>query len=111
MSSVYALNLFDLAPNDDYRTYSQRSLDTVRAHGGSVVALGRFARAQVSDGAEPRQAMILVEWASAETLQGFLDDPAIEDLHALRENGTQNYLWWVYDRIEDLRPLFAGAQP
>ena len=55
--------------------------------------------------------MILVEWASAETFQGFLDDPAIDDLHALRENGTQNYLWWVYDRIEDLRPLFAGARP
>ncbi len=29
-----------------------------------------------------------------------------EDLHPLREQGTRNYLWWTYERLEDLRPLF-----
>jgi hypothetical protein len=24
----------------------------------------------------------------------------------LRENGTQRYLWWLYDKLDDLRPLF-----
>jgi hypothetical protein len=28
--SIYALNLFDLAENDDYLAYSRRSLDAVR---------------------------------------------------------------------------------
>ena len=28
-----------------------------------------------------------------------------EDLHPLRENGTRGYLWWAYDKLEDLRPL------
>ena len=23
----------------------------------------------------------------------------------LRRNGTRNYLWWAYERLEDLRPL------
>ena len=23
----------------------------------------------------------------------------------VRENGTRNYIWWIYDRLEDLRPL------
>ena len=40
--SLYALNLFDLADNDDYRAYSRRSLDAVREYGGSVVALGKL---------------------------------------------------------------------
>ncbi len=109
MAPLYALNLFDLAPNDDYRAYSRRSRDAVQAHGGRVVALGRLAGAQVSDGAEPRQVMVLVEWESPEAFQAFIDDPSHADLHPLRENGTQNYLWWAYDKLEDLRPLFAGA--
>jgi hypothetical protein len=28
----------------------------------------------------------------------------------LREGGTRNYLWWLYDRLDDLRPLFEGAR-
>jgi hypothetical protein len=30
------------------------------------------------------------------------------DLHPLREDGTRNYLWWTYEGLEDLRPLFAA---
>ncbi len=110
MPALYALNLFDLAPNDSYRAYSRHSRAAVERHGGAVVALGRFAGAPVSDGAEPRQAMVLVEWESPEAFQGFLDDPEHRDLHALREDGTVNYLWWTYDRLEDLQPLL-GARP
>ena len=108
--SLYALNLFDLADNDDYAAYSRRSYDAVKAQGGSVVALGKLAQdgpALVEGDTEPRQAMILVEWPSREAFQAFLDDPANDDLHPLRENGTRRYLWWAYERLEDLRPLLA----
>ena len=107
MAPVYALNLFDLADNDDYRAYSRRSVDAVGKHGGRVVALGRFAEdGPVSVGdTEPRQVMVLVEWPSAEAFQAFLDDPSHTDLHPLRENGTERYLWWAYDKLEDLRPV------
>jgi hypothetical protein len=54
--------------------------------------------------------MVLVEWASPEAFQGFVDDPAHADLHPLREGGTENYLWWTYDKLEDLRPLLSGRQ-
>jgi len=105
--SLFALNLFDLADNDDYLEYSRRSLDAVREYGGTVVALGKLAPdAPVRQGdTPPRQAMVLVEWPSQEAFQGFLDDSTHADLHPLRENGTRNYLWWAYDKLEDLRPL------
>ena len=105
--ALYALNLFDLAGNDSYRQYSRRSSEAVSKHGGRVVALGRLKGVQ--DGAprvEPRTAMVLVEWPSQESFQSFLDDPEHADLHPLREEGTRNYLWWIYERLEDLRPLF-----
>lgn len=111
MAPLYALNLFDLADNDDYRAYSRRSVGAVQAHGGTVLALGRLHSAPVSEGVPPRQAMVLVEWESPEAFQRFMDDPAHEDLHPLRENGTRNYLWWAYDKLEDLRPLLNRTQP
>ncbi len=108
--SLYALNLFDLADNDLYRQYSRRSVNAVSKHGGRVVALGRLSGVEESEpDVEPRQAMVLVEWPSQESFQAFLDDPEHADLHPLREDGTRNYLWWIYERLEDLRPLLASS--
>jgi uncharacterized protein (DUF1330 family) len=105
--AIYALNLFDLADNDLYRQYSRRSVEAVTRHGGKVTALGRLEGAQeTGSDVEPRQAMVLVEWPSREAFQDFLDDPEHEDLHPLREDGTRNYLWWLYEKLDDLRPLF-----
>jgi uncharacterized protein (DUF1330 family) len=106
MTPVYALNLFDLADNDDYLAYSRRSADAVAKHGGRVVALGRHTDAPVAVGDEaPRRVLVLVEWPSQEAFQAFLDDPEHADLHPLRENGTENYIWWAYEKLESLRPL------
>jgi len=109
--SLYALNLFDLvADNDDYRAYSRRSRDAVEAHEGRVVALGLHTEHPAEVGSEPpRQALVLVEWASREAFDGFLADPELADLHPLRENGTRRYIWWTFDRLEDLRPLLNLA--
>lgn len=108
MSPVYALNLFDLADKDDYLAYSKRSVDAVEKHGGRVAALGRLSERAPSEGETPRQVMVLVEWPSAEALRAFLDDPDHADLHPLREGGTENYPWWAYDKLEDLRPVLKG---
>ena len=105
---LYALNPFDLADNDLYRQYARRSVAAVKEHGGRVVALGRLDEAvQTQPGIEPRTVMILVEWPSRQAFDAFLEDPEHDDLHPLREDGTQNYLWWTYERLEDLRPLLG----
>jgi uncharacterized protein (DUF1330 family) len=108
--TLYALNLFDLADNDLYRQYSRRSVGAVSKHGGRVVALGQLSGVQESEpDVEPRQAMVLVEWPSHDSFQAFLEGPEHADLHPLREDGTRNYLWWIYERLEDLRPLLTPA--
>ena len=107
--AFYALNLFDLAENDSYKRYSRRSPQAVAKHDGRVVALGMLDEAMEKEPeVEPRTAMILVEWASKESFQAFLEDPELADLHPLREDGTRNYLWWTYEGLDDLRPLFAA---
>lgn len=105
---VYALNLFDVADRDEYLAYSRRSAQEVRAHGGRVVALGRFRRAVTGD-VTPRTAMIVVEWESEAAFDGYRDDPALGDLHPHRENGASAYVWHLFDRLDDLRPLLRRA--
>jgi uncharacterized protein (DUF1330 family) len=107
--SLYALNLFDLADNDDYLAYSRRSVAAVAKHGGRLVALGRLAGAARGGDTEPRQVMALVEWPSQAAFDAFVDDAENDDLHPLRENGTERYLWWLYERLEDLRPLLRPS--
>jgi uncharacterized protein (DUF1330 family) len=101
---VYALNLFDVSNKDEYWAYSRRSASEVQAHGGRVVALGRF-REAATGSIEPRTVMILVEWASKEAFDSYCNDPALKDLHLHRVNGTTNYVWHLFDRLEDLRPI------
>lgn len=101
---VYALNLFNIANRDEYLAYSRRSAKEVLAHGGRVVALGKFREAAVGDIA-PRAVLILVEWASKEAFESYRDDPKLADLHPHRVNGTSGYIWHLFDKIEDLRPV------
>ena len=104
---VYALNLFNVSSKDEYLAYSRRSAKEVQAHGGRVVALGRFREAAAGDIA-PRQVMILVEWESKEAFDGYCSDPKLADLHPRRINGTRDYVWHLFDRLEDLRPVLKS---
>jgi uncharacterized protein (DUF1330 family) len=102
--TVYALNLFNIANRDEYLAYSRRSAREVQAHGGRVVALGKFREAAAGE-IKPRQVLILVEWDSKEAFDSYCNDPKIADLHPHRVNGSADYIWHLFDRLDDLRPL------
>jgi len=101
---VYALNLFDISDKEEYRSYSRRSAREVGSHGGRVGALGKFREAALGSVA-PRTVLILVEWASRDAFDSYCNDPALTDLHSHRVNGTSNYVWHLFDKLEDLRPI------
>ena len=101
---VYALNLFDVADREEYRADSRRSAREVAAHGGRVVALGRYRETAAGDVA-PRRVLILVEWASRAAFESYVSDPALADLHPHRERGAANYVWQLFDKLDDLRPI------
>ncbi|MCV7420981.1 DUF1330 domain-containing protein [Mycobacterium yunnanensis] len=102
--TVYALNLFDVADREEYLAYSKRSVDEVARYGGKVVALGKF-RENVQGDVAGRQVLILVEWPDKDAFDGYCNDPSLADLHAHRENGTSGYVWQLFDRLADLRPV------
>jgi len=102
---VYALNLFNIASKEEYLAYAKRSVKEVKSHHGRVMALGKYHESVAGD-ITPRQVFILVEWASKEAFDSYCNDPALADLHPHRENGTRDYIWQLFDKIEDLRPIF-----
>lgn len=105
---VYALNLFDVSDKDEYLAYAKRSVEEVGRHGGRVIALGKFREAAVGD-IEPRNVLILVEWESKDAFENYSNDPALADLHPHRVNGTENYVWHLFDKLEDLRPILKAV--
>jgi len=106
--TVYALNLFDVSDRDEYLAYSKRSPKEVAGHGGRVVALGQL-RESITGDIEPRKVLILVEWDSKEAFDSYRNDPGLADLYAHRENGSSSYIWHLFDRLDDLRPLLRLA--
>ncbi len=101
---VYALNLFNVSDRDEYLAYARRSVEEVAAHGGRVVALGKFHEVATGE-IEPRDVLILVEWVSRAAFDSYCNDPALADLHPHRERGTEKYVWHLFDKLEDLRPI------
>lgn len=101
---VYALNLFNVSDRDEYLAYSKQSAREVEAHGGRVVALGKFREAAVGN-IEPRSVLILVEWASKQAFDDYCNDPRLADLHPHRVRGTSDYIWHLFDKLDDLRPI------
>ena len=106
--SVYALNLFDVSNRDEYLEYARRSVSEVHAHGGRVVSLGKFREAVQGD-LSPRTVLIVVEWESKDAFESYRSDPNLADLHPHRENGTSNYIWHLFDKLEDLRPILKDT--
>lgn len=104
---VYALNLFDIADKDEYLAYAKRSVKEVGKHGGKVISLGKFREAALGD-MTPRTVLILVEWESKAAFEGYCNDPALADLHPHREKGTKNYIWHLFDKLDDLRPILKA---
>ena len=107
---VYALNLFNVASRDEYIAYSRRSAKEVQAHGGKVIALGKFREAAAGE-IKPRTVLILVEWQSKAAFDSYCNDPALADLHPHRVNGTSDYVWHLFDKLEDLRPILKKEIP
>ena len=69
-----------------------------------LIALGKFHESVLGE-ITPRTVMILVEWESREAFESYRADPNLQDLHAHRVNGTSNYIWHLFDKLTDLRPI------
>ncbi|WP_059014350.1 DUF1330 domain-containing protein [Mycobacterium sp. M26] len=101
-----ALNLFDVVDEEKYAAYFSRLAAAAQPYGGSWVAFGRF-RENVTGDLVPRQVLLVVEWESEESFNAFRQDPALADLHPLREDGTSAYIWQTFDGLDLFDPALS----
>jgi hypothetical protein len=45
-------------------------------------------------------------WTSKADFDDYCSDPKIADLHSHRKKGARDYIWHLFDKLEDLRPIF-----
>ncbi len=43
--------------------------------------------------------------SSKAPFESYRNDPEIADLHPHREKGARDYIWHLFDKLEDLRPI------
>jgi len=46
-----------------------------------------------------------VEWISKEAFDSYRNDPRLADLHPHPVKGAEDYVWHLFEKLEDLRPL------
>ena len=77
----------------------------VQAHGGRWIALRQASARPPRATSSRSMVLILVEWDSKEAFASYRSDPKLADLHPHRDNGSAGYVWHLFDRLDDLRPL------
>ncbi|KPV43096.1 DUF1330 domain-containing protein [Alicyclobacillus ferrooxydans] len=106
--SIYALNLFNLKSADEYRKYAREAQLGLEKHGGKVVAVGDLVSTPQGD-IKPRRVMMLVEWESKKSIRAYLEDPDLAHIHQHREDGQEDFVWHLFERMEDLKPILDSA--
>ena len=107
--AIYALNLFNVKSEEEYRAYAGGAEAALKRHGGRPLLFGRLSRPAVGDIA-PRQVMMVVEWESMEGINGYIHDPKLAEVHPHRDRGVSDFVWHLFDKVEDIGDALAKGE-
>lgn len=107
--AIYALNLFNVKDASEYKKYVKEASRGLEKHGGKPVAFGDFIAGPQGD-IKPRRVLMLIEWESKSSIKGYLEDPELAHIHQYRENGQADFVWHLFEKLEDLSPILNAAQ-
>ena len=103
----YALNLFDLADEEVYRTYLRTAGPIVKELGGELLAMGKitedvpqhFPGSTLGGG---QRWMVIATYPTEDGPKKLWDHPKYQAVKELRERGTKNYVWAYYRQADIL---------
>jgi len=93
---IYALNVYDVIDGKEsvYATYAEKAAPIIDGLGITVVAAGDKAIREISG--QTRNHFVVVQFANVETFDALMAGLEANDLHRLREEATENYIWTLY---------------
>lgn len=104
----YALNLFDLKDEEVYRRYMRTAGPIVEELGGSLVVMGRrtddvpveFPGTTLGGG---QRWLVIATYKTEEDVRRFWNHPKNQENKHLREQGTTNYTWALYEQADVMK--------
>jgi uncharacterized protein (DUF1330 family) len=72
-------------------TYRGKAMDALAKHGGAPFAGGPQAEVLEDTGAGPATALV-IEFPDGDAARGWINDPDLADIHALRQKGAQTMI-------------------
>lgn len=104
----YALNLFNVEDYDTYRTYLTTAGPIVQELGGDLVVMGKKTDEVpiyfpgTTEGGSQRW-LIIATYKTEEDVRRFWHHPRNFDNKHLREQGTKDYTWALYEGADILK--------
>ncbi|MCK9502888.1 MAG: DUF1330 domain-containing protein [Porticoccaceae bacterium] len=94
---IYAMNLYDLKEGKEevYKEYLRRAIEV--AGGGDMrpVAAGKLPIKTLNG--QQRSNFIVMQFGSLEVFNTLMENAERADIHRLREEATDNYIWTLYE--------------
>jgi len=90
---IYALNLFTMTGEEDYRDYNLKAGRIIYGLGGKVVVSGWKPVRYMSDDGRRRSCFIVVEFPDEAAFDEFYRKAGETGLHGQREGSTADYIW------------------
>ena len=94
---IYALNVYDIVAGKEslYASYAAQAAAVAETIDVKFIAAGDKTLREIAG--QSRSHFALVKFADLETFDFFMRKLDENDLHRLREEATENYIWTLYD--------------
>jgi len=94
---IYAMNLYDLREGKEevYKEYLRKAIEAAGGDDMKLVAAGQ--RPIKTLKGQERSKFIVMQFGSVEVFNTLMENAERADIHKLREEATENYIWTLYE--------------
>jgi len=94
---IYALNVYDIiaGKESDYASYAAQAAAIIERLDMAIIAAGHNPIRELHG--QTRNHFVVASFPRLEIFESLMAELAAHDLHRLREQATENYIWTVYE--------------
>jgi uncharacterized protein (DUF1330 family) len=94
---IYAMNLYDLKEGKEevYKEYLRKAIEAAGGDDMKLVAAGQLPIRTLKG--KQRSNFIVMQFGSIDVFNSLMENAERADIHKLREEATDNYIWTLYE--------------
>lgn len=91
----------------EYLAYIKAAEKALEKRGSKQLIFGKLIASPIGD-IEPRQVLMAMEWDSMASIKSYIEDPDLYEVHPHRDNGVDDFVWQLFEKLEDLVPVLKS---